>query len=77
MFGGKSIESTLYSIDAAVDKTFDNKDRFYTDDDGVQQNNRQTKRFSKYHLAFQMACNLPAECKDLKPYLLKTQIDYW
>ena len=71
IIGGKSIESTLYRIDTAVDKTFDSQDKVYADEDGKLQDNKQIKKFIKSRLAFQMSQNLPIECKDLKPYLLK------
>ena len=69
--GGKLIESTLYSIEATINKTFHTKNKKCIDDDGVEQSDRQIKRHLKYRLAFIMATNFPNECKDLKPFLTK------
>ena len=75
LIGGQSIESTLYSINTAVDKTFDSQDKVYIDEDGITQNNKQVKKFIKSRLVFQMSQNLPIECKELKPFLRKWPSD--
>ena len=75
LIGGESVENTLYMINALVDKTFDNIDKQYNDENGVQQTNKKIKKWIKYGLAFKVSQQLPPGYMQLRPFLRKWTAD--
>ena len=69
------MENTLFRINALVDKTFDNMDKTYKDENEIEQCNKEIKKWMKFWLSFRVSQQLPPGCIELKPFLRKQTAD--